>query len=271
MPQDLIQIIAEPTMELSAGLMKAVDLCLCTGGPGLVKAAYSSGKPAIGVGQGNVQVLVDKDVDMAEVAPMVITGRIFDNGVLCTCEQNIICPREKRDEMIAALRANGAYCIDKEADADKLRANAFPNGLLNKDFSGASVAKIAEMAGLTGVPADAKVIVTPAKGYATEELMSKEKLFPVLTLFLYDDWDEAITIARSNLEMEGMGHSVVIHSNNQAHIEAAALEINVSRYAINQVGGIALGGAMDNFLNPTTLGCGTGATTASARTCGTII
>ena len=258
MPKNLIQIIPEPTMELSAGLMSTVDLCLCTGGPGLVKAAYSSGKPAIGVGQGNVQVLVDRDVDLKEVAPMVITGRIFDNGVLCTCEQNIICPRDKADEMLAALTASGAYCIDNEADAEKLRQSAFPNGLLNKEYPGASVQKIAEMAGLKDVPADAKVIVSPTKGYAQDDVLSKEKLFPVLALFLYDTWEDAIEIARANLEMEGMGHSVVIHSNTTEHVEQAAAVINVSRYAVNQVGGTALGGAMNNGLNPTTtLGCGT--------------
>jgi len=258
MPKNLIQIISEPTMELSAGLMSAVDLCLCTGGPGLVKAAYSSGKPAIGVGQGNVQVLVDRDVDFNEVAPMVIAGRIFDNGVLCTCEQNIICPRDKKDEMIAALRASGAYCIDNEKDAKKLRQSSFPDGHLNKDYPGASVQKIAEMAGLPDVPADTKVIVSITKGYANDDVLAKEKLFPVLALFLYDTWEEAIEIARANLEMEGMGHSIIIHSNTTDHVEAAAHVINVSRYAVNQVGGTALGGAMDNGLNPTTtLGCGT--------------
>lgn len=258
MPKDLIQIIPEPTMELSSGLMKEVDLCLCTGGPGLVKVAYSSGKPAIGVGQGNVQALVDRDVDLNDVAKMVIAGRIFDNGVLCTCEQNIICPREKKDEMVAALRANGAFVIENEQDAEKLRQSSFPDGHLNKDYPGASVQKIAEMAGIQGVPADAKVIVSPTKGHAFDDVLSKEKLFPVLALFLYDEWTDCMEIARANLAMEGMGHSVVIHSNTTAHIEAVPAVINVSRYAVNQVGGTALGGAMDNGLNPTTtLGCGT--------------
>ena len=258
MPKNLIQIIPEPTMDLSAGLMSVVDLCICTGGPGMVKAAYSSGRPAYGVGQGNVQVLVDRDVDLNEVAKMAITGRIFDNGVLCTCEQNLICSREKADEMIAAMKANGAYYIDNEVDAEKLRNSCFPDGMLNKDWPGASVQKMAEMAGLEGVPADAKVILSCTKGYAHDDVLAKEKLFPVMALFLYDTWEECMEIARANLEMEGIGHSVVIHSNTDAHIEAVPEVINVSRYAVNQVGGTALGGAMDNGLNPTTtLGCGT--------------
>ena len=255
MPKNLIQIIAEPTMELSAGLMKSADLCICTGGPALVKTAYSSGKPVYGVGQGNVQVLVDRDVDYDEVAKMVIAGRTFDNGVLCTCEQNIICPRDKAEEMIAAVKANGAYYIGTQEEADKVRDSAFPDGVFNKAWTGTTVQ---EMAGLKDVPQDAKVIVCCTHGYARDEVLAKEKLFPMLALFLYDTWDEAMEIARANLAVEGMGHSVVIHSNTQEHIEAVPGVVNVSRYAVNQVGGTALGGAMDNGLNPTTtLGCGT--------------
>lgn len=257
MPKGLIQIIPEPTMELSAGLMSAVDLCVCTGGPGMVKAAYSSGKPAYGVGQGNVQVLVDRDADLKQVAKMVIDGRTFDNGVLCTCEQNIICPKEKKNEMVAALKENGAYVIDNSEDAEKLRVCTFPNGILNKQVVGESPFVIGQMAGLP-VPKDARVIACQTKGYAYEDVLSKEKLFPVLALFFYDTWEDCMEIARANLAMEGMGHSVVIHSNTKAHVERVPEVVNVSRYAVNQVGGTGLGGAMDNGLNPTTtLGCGT--------------
>lgn len=258
MPKNLIQIIEEPTMELSAGLMKSADLCVCTGGPSLVKTAYSSGKPVYGVGQGNVQVLVDRDVDFNEAAKMIIEGRTFDNGVLCTCEQNIICPRDKAEEMIAAVKANGAYYIGTQEEADKVRESAFPDGVFNKAWTGTTVQQMADLAGLGQLPENTKVIVCCTHGYARNEVLAKEKLFPMLSLFLYDTWEEAMEIARANLEMEGMGHSVVIHSHNQEHIEAVPAVVNVSRYAVNQVGGTALGGAMDNGLNPTTtLGCGT--------------
>ena len=257
MPENLIQIIAEPTMDLSAGLMNAVDLCICTGGPSMVKAAYSSGKPAIGVGQGNVQVMIDRDVDLKEVVEMVITGRTFDNGVLCTCEQNMIVPREKRAEVIELAKAAGAYVIDDEKDAEILRETMFPNGALNKNIVGASPAAIGKMASLP-VPEDARVILCRTKGVAYEDVLSKEKLCPVLALFEYDKWEDAVEIARANLNMEGAGHSCVIHSNTLEHIEYVPTRVNVSRYAVNQVGGTGLGGAMDNGLNPTTtLGCGT--------------
>lgn len=258
MPKHLIQFISEPTLELSAGLMETADLCVCTGGPALVKTAYSSGKPVYGVGQGNVQVLVDRDVDYNEVAKMVIAGRTFDNGVLCTCEQNIICPRDKAEEMIAAVKANGAYYIGSQEEADKVRNSAFPDGIFNKAWTGTTVQEMAELAGLENVPENTKVIVCCTHGFARNEVLAKEKLFPVLSLFLYDTWEEAMEIAQANLAAEGMGHSVVIHSNTQEHIEAVPDVVNVSRYAVNQVGGTGLGGAMDNGLNPTTtLGCGT--------------
>lgn len=258
MPRNLIQIIAQPTMELSAGLMKAADLCVCTGGPALVKTAYSSGKPVYGVGQGNVQVLVDRDVDYDKTARMIIEGRTFDNGVLCTCEQNIICPRDKAQEMIAALKAHGAYYIAAQEEADKVRNSAFPDGVFNKAWTGTTVQQMAQMAGLEHVPEETRVIVCCTKGYGREEVLAKEKLFPMLALFLYDTWEEAMEIAQANLAVEGMGHSVVIHSHTREHIEAVPAVVTVSRYAVNQVGGTALGGALDNGLNPTTtLGCGT--------------
>jgi len=257
MPEDLIQIIPEPTMELSAGIMSAVDLCICTGGPSMVKTAYSSGKPAYGVGPGNVQALVDRDVELDKAAEMIVAGRSFDNGILCTCEQSIICPQDKKEEMLAALRSHGTYYIEDDKDAETLRRCAFPSGVINKDFVGASVKKIAEMTGLL-IPEGIRVIVCKTKGVARDEVLAKEKMFPVLAFFTYDKWEDAVEIARANLAMEGKGHSCVIHSNNQKHIEYVSEHINVSRYLVNQCGSSNLGGALDNGLNPTTtLGCGT--------------
>ena len=160
--------------------------------------------------------------------------------------------------MNAAVKANGAYYIGTQEEADKVRNSAFPDGVFNKAWTGTTVQEMAQLAGLEGVPEDAKVIVCCTHGYAREEVLAKEKLFPMLALFLYDTWEEAMEIARANLAVEGMGHSVVIHSNTPEHIGAVPNVVHVSRYAVSQVGGTALGGAMDNGLNPTTtLGCGT--------------
>ncbi|MBQ4425894.1 MAG: aldehyde dehydrogenase family protein [Lachnospiraceae bacterium] len=257
MPENLIQLIPEPTIELSAGLMGAVDLCICTGGPSMVRAAYSSGKPAIGVGQGNVQVLIDRDVDVKSAVEMVIDGRTFDNGVLCTCEQNMIVPEEKRAEVIEHAKNAGAYMIDDPKDAQALRDAMFPFGKLNKDVVGATPQAIGALAGLE-IPEGARCILCRTEGIAFDEVLAKEKLCPVLALFTYDTWENAVEIARANLNMEGAGHSCVIHSNNKDHVEYVTRRVNVSRYAVNQVGGTCLGGALTNGLNPTTtLGCGT--------------
>ena len=148
--------------------------------------------------------------------------------------------------MIAALKEKGAYVVDDPVDAQRLRDTAFPDGKLNKDFPGASVQRMAELAGLSDVPEDARVIVCRTEGIGQDEVLAKEKLFPVLALFEYNSWEETIHIARTNLEMEGMGHSCIIHSNTEEHVHAAAEGLKVSRYAVNQVGGTALGGAMDN-------------------------
>lgn len=254
-PEDLIQVIEEPTMELSGLVMKMTDVCVSTGGPGMVKAAYSSGKPAFGVGPGNVQCLIDRDADIKDAVPKIVRGRTYDNGVLCTCEQSIHCPREKYDEIIEALVENGAYHVQGK-EVDMLRAAAFPNGVLNKDFVGASPAFIAEQSGFS-IPENTKLLVVDLEKYGEEEDLSREKMFPVLTAYVYDDWKEAVDVAVANLMREGKGHSCVVHSHTKENIEYASIQLPVSRISVNQIGSNSLGGAMTNGLNPTaTLGCG---------------
>jgi len=256
-PMDLIQVVEEPTMEASGLVMSMTDACISTGGPGMVKVAYSSGKPAFGVGAGNVQCIVDRDVDLNEVAPKVVRGRTYDNGVLCTCEQCVICPKEKADEMAALLQKHGALYLSDHDELEAFRKAAFPGGDLNKDFVGQSAYKIGKMAGLP-VTESTKLIVVKAEGCGTAELFTKEKLCPILAMCTYDTWEEAVEIAKANLEVMGKGHSCSLHSNNQNHIEYAAENISVSRFVVNQIGSSSLGGAYNNGLNPTsTLGCGT--------------
>lgn len=256
-PMDLVQVVEEPTMEASGLVMSMTDACISTGGPGMVKVAYSSGKPAFGVGAGNVQCLVDRDVDLAQVAPKIVRGRTYDNGVLCTCEQCVICPREKAEELTALLQLHGALYVSDHEELAAFRRAAFPGGDLNKDFVGQSAYKIGKMAGLP-VDESTKLILVKAEGCGADELFTKEKLCPILTLCVYDTWEEAVEIAKANLEIMGKGHSCSLHSNDRGHIEYAAENICVSRFVVNQIGSSALGGAFDNGLNPTsTLGCGT--------------
>ena len=255
-PENLIQIVEEPTVEISGLIMKMTDVCISTGGPGMVKAAYSSGKPAFGVGAGNCQCLIDRGADLVDAIPKIIRGRTYDNGILCTCEQTIHCPKEDYDTIIRMLQEQGAYYVGNPDEIARLREAAFPGGVLNKAFVGASPAFIAEAAGLK-IPENTKLLVVKLEKDASAEPLAREKMFPVLGAFAYDTWEDAVRMAAANLEVEGKGHSVVIHSFQKDHIEYAAENICVSRFSINQIGSSSLGGSFTNGLNPTsTLGCG---------------
>ncbi len=253
-PENLIQIIDQQSRENTKALIEKTDIVIATGGMGMVKTAYSSGKPALGVGAGNVQCIIDKDADLAAAVPMIITGRAFDNGIICSAEQSVIVPAAVYDEAVDAFRKNGAYVATDKDELDRLRNTLFQFGAMNKDVVGQSVAKIAAMAQIE-VPEGTRVIVAQTEGPG--DILGKEKMCPVLALYRYDDFKEAVAIAGANLEMEGKGHSVAIHSNTVENIEYAALSLSVSRFVINQCSATSAGGSFFNGFAPTnTLGCG---------------
>lgn len=255
-PVDLIQVIPDSDLDTSSMLMSMCDTCISTGGKIMVHAAFSSGKPAFGVGAGNIQDLIDRDVELKDVVPMMIQGRTYDNGVLCTCDQAAICPQEEYDEMIKLMKDSNVYYVESEEEISKLRKLMFGTGSLNKDVIGISAARIAGMAGIK-VPDDTRMLLVRAEKYGKDELLAKEKLCPVQLAYKYDKWEDAVAIANANLWNDGTGHSSVLHSNTKEHIEYAALILPVSRFAVNQQGSSSLGGTMQNGLMPTaTLGCG---------------
>lgn len=255
-PKHLIQIIDQQSRENTRNLIESADVVIATGGMGMVKAAYSSGRPALGVGAGNVQCIVDDDADIKTAAPQIITGRTFDNGILCSAEQSIILPESRYAEMIEEFEKNGAFVVKKPSEKEAVRKALFPDGEMSRHAIGQSVQAIAKMTGLS-VPEGTKVIIVEADGIGKEDLIAKEKMCPVLAAFKYKTFEEAVEIARTNLENEGKGHSVSIHSNNKEHIEYAGRELSVSRFLINQVCALAAGGSYYNGLAPTnTLGCG---------------
>lgn len=255
-PENLIQIVPEPTMEISGLVMTLCDMCVSTGGAGMVKAAYRSGKPAFGVGQGNVQSLVDRGMNIADVAEKVVMGRTYDLGVLCSCEQCVICHEENYDEMIVELKKRDAYCVEKREEVDALRATLFPGNMLNKDSVGQEAVRLAEMAGIS-VPPTTRLIVVKLEKFGKDEQLAREKLCPVMTVYSYKTWEEGVNIAKTNLLNEGAGHSATIHSHSTDNVDYAALRLPVSRITINQTGSNSVGGTLINGLNPTgTLGCG---------------
>ena len=256
-PQDIIQIVEEPTVEISGQVMKQCDVCISTGGMGMVRAAYASGKPAFGVGAGNVQCMIDEDADLEKCIPMIIEGRRFDNGIICSGEQTAIMPGSIYDKAIEIFKKNGAMYIDKPEDVQKLRDVVFPNGVIDKNIVGQSAKVVAEKCGFE-VPEGLKVIVVKAGAYGKADVLSKEKMCPLIAAYEgLKDWDECIKAANANLNVEGKGHSVCIHSNNPEHVEAAAQVLPVSRFLINQICSTNNGGSFFNSLNATTtLGCG---------------
>ncbi|WP_432405979.1 aldehyde dehydrogenase family protein [Wukongibacter sp. M2B1] len=255
-PENLIQIIEEPSIELTSELMKMADVVVATGGMGMVKSAYSSGKPAYGVGAGNVQCIIDRDVDLKEVVPKIITGRTFDNGIICSGEQTVIAHEDDYYKVIEEFKKNGAYYIENPKEKEALRKTLFINGTINKDVVGQSTQKIAKLAGIQ-IPEDTKVILVKADGIGEEDVLCKEKMCPVMTTFMYNDFAEAVNIAQTNLDIEGKGHSASIHSSNIRNIEYAGVMLTVSRLVVNQPSSTSAGGSFHNGFEPTTtLGCG---------------
>ena len=256
-PADIIQIIEDPTVELSGQVMKQCDVCISTGGMGMVRAAYASGKPAFGVGAGNVQCLIDEDVDLEKAIPMIIEGRRFDNGIICSGEQTAIMPKAIYAKAIEIFKKNGCLYIDKPEDVQKLRETVFPGGVMDKNVVGQTAKKVAEMCGFEYAD-DLKVILVKADAYGKDDLLSKEKMCPVIATYDFlENWEDCIKCANANLEVEGKGHSVCIHSNTPEHVEAAAQVLPVSRFLVNQICSTNNGGSFFNSLSATTtLGCG---------------
>lgn len=255
-PAHLVQILDEQSRENTKNLIGAADVIIATGGAGMVHAAYSSGRPALGVGAGNVQCIIDRGVDLAEAVPKIIKGRTFDYGIICSGEQTIIAPADEYEAVLEEFRKNGAYIVREAGEKEAFRQAIFPGGSMNKDAVGQSVAVIAALAGVT-VPEGTKVLVIEADGAGEADVLAKEKMCPVLAAYQYDRFEEAVDIAEANLEVEGKGHSVAIHSNDKANVEYAGERLSVSRFVVNQPCATSAGGSFFNGLAPTnTLGCG---------------
>ena len=257
-PKNLIQVIREGSIEKTNELMKSVDVVVATGGMAMVRSAYSSGKPSYGVGAGNVQCIIDRDVDLNEAMQKIVTGAAFDNGIICSSEQSAIIPEEKYEEAIQALKNTGkVFYAEDEATVDKFRKVLYDEkGVMNKDVVGQSAQKIGKMAGVE-VPDNVKVLAFKVNKVGREEILCKEKLCAAIVTIKYKTFEEAVEIAQKNLDFEGRGHSAAIHSNNLEHIQYAGTKLTVSRLVVNQASSLTAGGSFFNGFAPTTtLGCG---------------
>lgn len=257
-PADLIQVIEEPTFERSSLLMKGADIIIATGGAAMVKAAYSSGKPSLGVGPGNIQTLIDEDYeDINYAVNNVVFNRAFDNGIPCTGDQVVFIPRSKKEQILKAFEEAGSCIVKDEDTIEVMRNKFFTDGIINLDIVGKTANQIAEYIDIE-VPENTTILFVELNKYAEEEILCKEIMCPVSRFIVYDNFEDAVAMAKANLCNEGAGHSSVIFSNNKEKVEYYAEQLPVSRILVNQMGANAAGGTYENGLAPTcTVGCGT--------------
>lgn len=254
-PEDLVQCIATPSKALAAELMAQCDVAMATGSGDMVHAAYSSGKPAYGVGVGNAAVIIDETADLAETAEKIRIGKTGDNASGCSAENSIILQASIHDDFLRALEAQGAYIATDEEKA-KLQAVIWENGHVSRRVVARPATDIAALAGIT-VPADTKFIVVKESGAGADHPFSGEKLSLVLTCYKYDAFDDAIALVNAITDYSGAGHSCGIHSNDLDRILRLGLETRTSRVIVRQPHGAANSGSWTNGLAKTfSLGCG---------------
>lgn len=255
--EDLISCISNPTLEATDNLMKHEDikLILATGGSAMVKAAYKSGNPALGVGPGNVPVFVERSADLQLAAKRIVQGKSFDNGLICASEQAVVIEGAVFEPMLKELQKQGCYFLsaNEKATMDKLIQT--PHGTLNTKIVGRTAMEIAKMGGIK-VPDGTKVLLAEETGVGREYPFSREKLSPLLALYVEPDWQRGCERCIELLEYGGEGHSLGIHSNNEKIIREFALRKPASRILINSATTHGAIGATTNLMPALTLGCG---------------
>jgi sulfoacetaldehyde dehydrogenase len=258
-PLDLVQMLPQPiTREISTELMKQADLVVVTGSQNNVRAGYSSGTPALGVGTGNVAVIVDESADCADAAAKVMRSKIFDNATSCSSENSVIVHDKIYDRMIAALSKEGGALLTA-AEKATLQKTLFPGGKLSPACTAQPVSKICALAGLTRSElVNAKCLMVEETGTGKNHPYSGEKLSPVLTLYRARDFGHAFDLMRNIYDYLGDGHSCGVYTENEAHIQRLAREMTVCRVIVKQSHAFANGGSFDNGLPfSLSMGCGT--------------
>jgi acetaldehyde dehydrogenase / alcohol dehydrogenase len=259
-PENCIQWIETPSLEATKALMNhpKISLILATGGAGMVKSAYSSGKPALGVGPGNVPCYIEKSANLKQAVNDLILSKTFDNGMICASEQAVIIDKEIYSEVKNEMTANNVYFLNEEerAKVEKLVINEH-SCAVNADIVGMPAYKIAEMAGVS-VPEGTKILVAELKGVGPGYPLSREKLSPVLACYKVKGLDEGLKRAEEMLEFGGLGHSAVIHTTDQEAIKQFGLRMKAGRIIVNAPSSQgAIGDIYNAYMPSLTLGCGT--------------
>lgn len=257
-PDGAITCLSTPTLEGTRELMghKHVAMILATGGADMVRAAYSSGKPAYGVGPGNVPAYIERTADIEAAVAAILASKTFDNGTICASEQAVITEHLIRDKVRAEFVRQGGYFLSPD-ESQRLESVAItPKGMANPAIVGKSVNVIARMAGIE-VPQGTRVLLADLQGVGRAYPLSAEKLSPILGFYTVTDWEEACQVSIDLLNYGGLGHSMVIHSRNEDVIMAFGLKKPVFRILVNTPSSQGAIGATTGLTPSLTLGCGT--------------
>jgi len=255
-PDGVIQVVTEPSVPLINALMTdpRTDVIVATGGTPVVRAAYRSGNPSLGVGPGNVPVLVDATADLAKAAKRIVDSKAFDHSILCTNESVLIVEDAVADRLIRHMERNGAHLLADD-ERDRVREVLFPDGHFDTRMVGKSAAWIADQAGFR-VGANTRVLLAPFDLVVPEELLAHEKLCPVLGLVRVATAGRGIDVARAVLRITGSGHSAAIHSNDAATVMAFSAAVPVLRVAVNVGNSLGSSGLETNLPPSMTIGTG---------------
>jgi acetaldehyde dehydrogenase (acetylating) len=256
-PRGVISCMTLPTMEGTQELMKhpLTSLILATGGAGLVRAAYSAGKPAFGVGPGNVPTYIEKSADIAKAVRDILTGKCFDNGTLCSSEQSIVCDAAVKDAVLEELRKQHAHICSAEEAIKLERTIQTPRRTLNTAIVGKPAVQIAAMAGFT-VPADTRALVAHANGVGLEYPISMEKLSPILGFYTVQNWQEGCAKCIEILNFGGLGHTLSLHTKDEEVVRQFGLRKPAFRICVNTAAALGAVGYTTNLFPSMTLGCG---------------
>ena len=257
-PAGAVGCISTPTLEATNELMRHDNtrLILATGGGAMVKAAYSSGTPAIGVGAGNGPAYIHRTADVRLAVKRILDSKTFDNGTICASEQSVIVAREMESAVTAELKTQGAYLLSDEEHARLSQFILRSNGTMNPAIVGKSVETVAKLAGLTHVPASARVLVARETGVGRGYPYSNEKLGLILAYYVEPDEEAVLRRCVEILEWEGAGHTFSIHAEDEAVVKRFAQEVPASRVLVNTPSALGGIGATTCLFPALTLGCG---------------
>ncbi|MEL7566309.1 MAG: acetaldehyde dehydrogenase (acetylating), partial [Dehalobacterium sp.] len=256
-PAGVIGCVSKVTTAATESLMHDdnIAVILATGGPGMVKAAYSSGKPAMGVGAGNAPAYIERTANLKKAVYCIVTGKTFDHGVVCASENSVLVDEVIKDQAVSEFQSQGAYFLSKE-EVEKVSSTVMtPQGGMNASMVGKSPQFIADKAGIK-IPQGTRLLIAPLEGYGPGFPLSYEKLTPVLAFYVVKDWEEACHLAIELLTLMGAGHTFCIHSQDEAVIKEFFRK-PVSRILVNTPGSLGGIGLTSGLAPSLTLGCGT--------------